>query len=181
MPDINDPEVQAATMKIQLAYQKRQQKLQTKQSSEQKPEADNKMVEKTVEEKSKPVVQVPPLEEAKKQGEENVDEMPNIEDPEVQAATMKIQMAYHKRQQKLQAKQEKEMNFPLKVDEAKTISKQEPHIQIEPELKKSSKEPEKEEEKDEMLLESSQWLPELQDQLYQASHHLLSFLIPLFL
>jgi len=76
LPDLNDPGVQNATFAIQKAYKNRINKLNL---SKAQPQEQPK----------------PQVEEPQKQEEE--EELPNIEDPDVQKATLAIQKAYKKR------------------------------------------------------------------------------------
>ena len=93
LPNLNDPEVQNATFKIQQAYKKKTMK---KNKHEEVKE-----------------------EKVKDEQKDNNDDLPNLEDKDVQNATLKIQKAY--------LKKKKGAHSPKKEEEIKTHSKPEHH------------------------------------------------------
>jgi len=103
LPDLNDPEVQGATLKIQNAYKKKQAK-----GSEKK--------------KEEVVVEQPKEVKPSKKEEEEEEELPNLEDPDVQNASLKIQKAYLKKKDR-QNKKEQEVPKP-KEEKLPTPKKQ---------------------------------------------------------
>merc|ERR1712038_1126055 len=83
MPNLDDPEVQAATAKIQAGYKG----MQTRKELKEKKHLPQKGTKE----------------------EEEEEEMPNLEDPEVQAATAKIQAGYKGMQTRKELKEKKDL------------------------------------------------------------------------
>ena len=81
LPNLEDPDVQNATLTIQKAYK-------NKKSPRAESTQEIKLKEDTVAKKEEPVVQ------EKKPSKAKDNELPNLEDPDVQNATLTIQKAY---------------------------------------------------------------------------------------
>merc|ERR1712038_1313083 len=136
MPNLDDPEVQAATAKIQAGYKG----MQTRKELKEKKDLQQKDSGKEEEAEEMPNLEAPEVQAAtmkiqagykgmktrqdlkekraevgsgsqQEQHDEEADEeeMPNLEDPEVQAATAKIQAGYKGMQTRKELKEKEEM------------------------------------------------------------------------
>ena len=101
LPNLEDKEVQQATLKIQKAYQKRQARKE-KAPQDKKSHEEAKIVQK----------------------EEKEEELPDLEDKDVQNATFAIQKAYLKKKQRDQSKKEE------KLPGKKVLVKEEPEEEL---------------------------------------------------
>jgi len=123
LPNIEDPEVQGATLKIQAAYKKKKDKQNEKKVQE---EQQPKVVEEPKVEEEPKIEEEPKVEEK--------EELPNIEDPEVQGATLKIQAAYKKKKDRQNEKKTQEEVPKKEVEEEPKIIKEETKVEEKEEL-----------------------------------------------
>ena len=113
--DLEDPEVQAATEKIQAGYKG----MRTRKDMKKKKESVKDLGDDAVIENAIPV----------QEGEEAVDI--DLNDPEVQAATVKIQAGYKGMQtrKELKEKKEVEQTETVKEEEEVDIDLEDPEVQ----------------------------------------------------
>ena len=108
LPNLEDPEVQNASLKIQKAYLKKKDRQNKKAQQEEKPKGPEKPKEPEE------------IKHPKKEQEE--EELPNLEDPDVQNASLKIQKAYLKKKDRQNKKAQQEK--PKESEEIKQSKKE---------------------------------------------------------
>ena len=114
VPDLQDPEVQKATATIQKAYLKKKSMSPTKTPMAQ---TKKKEPEPTFTDDSLPIEE-PSVDRSRERKKKKDDDMPDLEDPDVQNATLTIQKAYLKKKT-LKAEPTKEKTAPKKEEPAK--------------------------------------------------------------